>query len=88
MYRGCLADNDEHRALCDEENPYKKGSCIKCGEFGCNNEPKVKPPSLSCIKCDKSEECAFGQVETTPCQNEVLFGFKESCYTHYNAGKS
>lgn len=87
MYRGCLADNDKYRALCDEDSPDKKGTCIKCSESGCNNIPKVKSASLSCVQCNKSEECAFGHEETTPCESEIPFGSEEFCYTHFNAGK-
>lgn len=87
MYRGCLADGDDHRALCEEDDPDKKGVCIKCSESGCNNIPKVRPSSLSCVQCNKSEECAFGHVEATPCQTEVPFGSKEFCYILHNTGK-
>lgn len=87
MFRGCLADNDDHRTFCDEgNNPDKKGICIKCSGSGCNNIPKVRSASLSCVQCDKSEECGFGHEEATPCENEVPFGSVEFCYTQYNIG--
>ncbi|XP_055309662.1 uncharacterized protein LOC129573299 [Sitodiplosis mosellana] len=87
MYRGCLADSGEYRALCNEDRPDKNGTCVKCSETECNNVPKIKPASLSCVHCDKSENCAFGHEKATPCKSEVPFDSEESCYTHYNDGQ-
>lgn len=71
--------------LCEKEDPNQKGVCLKCGETGCNKMAKIGSPSLSCIHCDKSAECAFGQpnVEAIPCKADVPFGTEESCYVHY-----
>lgn len=89
VYRGCLADNDVHRALCNENNSDNK-NCIKCSGSGCNIHyiAKSQPPSISCVKCDTSEDCAFGQNKknATICKNKVPFGVEESCYVHYSLG--
>lgn len=73
---------------CKEGNPDKKGICITCTEPGCNGEPRVKPPTLSCVQCDKSIECAFGQnnTQTVQCKNDIPFGSEENCYTYFDAG--
>ncbi|XP_031624689.1 prestalk protein-like isoform X2 [Contarinia nasturtii] len=85
MYRGCLTDQSDHRLLCEDDSN-KKGACVKCTETGCNNVPKTRPPSLSCVRCGKSEECAFGQDKknAVPCSNIVPFGVDESCFIRYN----
>lgn len=85
MYRGCISDNTKQRMLCDEETPNKEGICKKCSESGCNDMPRSKSPSISCVHCDKSLECAYGQNETNliACKGDIKFGTEESCYTHY-----
>lgn len=90
IYRGCLTDPSEERLLCDQETPNKTKKCVKCGESGCNNLPKIRKASLSCVHCEKSEECAFGQQKkkASPCQNDVPFGYQETCYTHYGKLKN
>lgn len=88
MYRGCITDASDHRLLC-EGDFNKTGVCRKCSETACNNLPKIRSPSLSCVHCNKSEECAFGQdmKNEMPCKNSVLFGVDELCYIDYNLGK-
>lgn len=90
IYRGCLTDTSDHRLLCEKDDPNKKDLCLKCRASGCNNVAKVRPPSLSCIHCDKSAECAFGQdkKKATLCKSDVTFGAYESCYTHHSSGGS
>lgn len=67
-----------------------KAKCVQCDGNGCNDAPKRKMPTLSCIQCDRSAECAFGQkhIEPTPCQSDVLLGVAESCYVHVNSCES
>lgn len=90
IYRGCLTDTTDHRLLCEQYHPGHKGICVKCAGSGCNNMPRVRPPLLSCIQCQKSHECAFGQDKSnaTACKSQIQFGKKESCYTHFGFGES
>lgn len=90
IYRGCLTDPSEERLLCDQQVPNKTKKCVKCGESGCNDLPKIRKASLSCVHCDKSEECAFGQQKekAIPCQNDVPFSHQETCYTRYGKFKN
>lgn len=89
IYRGCLTDTSDHRLLCEKADPNKSDLCLKCTGTGCNNEAKIRPPSISCVQCDKSVECAFGQDKknATKCKTDVSFGDEESCYTHYSLSK-
>lgn len=84
-----MSDTSDHRFKCEGIGSKSKGICIKCDETGCNNMAKVNPPSLSCISCKKSVECAFGQdnKEATACEAGVPFGEQESCYIHYSLGE-
>lgn len=77
MYRGCMTDTTDSRLLC------QLGNCFVCDESGCNNQTLYSEPEISCIKCNASIECAFGQPEAEPenCLNPVLFGVEETCYT-------
>lgn len=96
IYRGCLSDASKYSLLCEQNHPNTsatsekgQGICLKCGESGCNDVPRTKPSSISCVHCTKSEECAFGQNEqrVIACKGDIQFGTEESCYTHYNYSK-
>lgn len=89
IYRGCLTDPSEERLLCDQQTPNKSSRCVKCGESGCNDMPKMREPLLSCVHCSESEECAFGQSREKAilCKSSIQFGNEESCFTHFNYGK-
>lgn len=84
-----MTDRGDGRLLCERIHPNDKSVCIKCGTTGCNNVARVKPPTLSCVNCDKSNECAFGQDKSTAtaCKNDVPFGSEETCYTYFSHGK-
>lgn len=87
MFRGCLSDPTEPRLECDIN---KHGNCVKCTGNGCNDQPKVKPSELSCMKCMDSKECAYGQRSSPAfnCLNNVIFGNKESCFVHTLPGNN
>lgn len=89
IHRGCLTDPDDSRLLCEQNNNNKKNLCIKCDKSGCNNVPRVRAPSISCVHCNKSVECGYGflRKDATPCVKQVQLGSIESCYVHYNIGK-
>lgn len=84
MYRGCLSDSSNERLMCDQSEEHKLGTCIRCSEAGCNNQPKLAAPKLSCLKCEDAKACAFAQDvhDAKPCEKNVRFGVKESCYTY------
>ena len=84
-----MSDSTETRLRCDPHDPNAKGVCIQCNESGCNSMPKIRKPTLSCVHCDHTKECAFGHVNesTHHCSNDVLFGSKESCYIRFNKSK-
>ena len=84
MFRGCLSDSTPIRLECDAEGDKKQGHCVKCTGSGCNDQPKVKPAKLSCVKCSDTEECAFGQNSSSAitCLTDVTFGDEESCFVH------
>lgn len=86
VYRGCLSDSSDHRLLCDQD---QKKNCITCEKSGCNDVPKMRPATLSCIQCSGSAECAFGFEEKSaaPCQGQVRLGSEESCYIYHGNGK-
>lgn len=75
-----MSDSTNARLLCDYS---KEGICIKCSDNDCNNQPKIGSSELSCLKCNDSKICAYGQNESyaVPCEKEVKFGEEESCYT-------
>lgn len=81
MFRGCLSDTSDARLLCERGNEF--GACHKCPESGCNDQSKLRKPTIGCIKCNNAESCAFGhdQVDALPCTEDVLFGEVESCFT-------
>lgn len=89
IYRGCLTDPSEERLLCDRQE--KDNICIKCAETECNDMPKLREPSLSCVHCHSkiSEECGFEQDKTSAirCKKSILFGRQESCYTLIKDGE-
>lgn len=64
------------------------GVCVKCRESGCNDVPRVRPSELSCIRCKKTEACAFGHPmkSAVACKTDVRLGCQESCFTRHNAG--
>lgn len=74
-----MSDPSDSRILCDE----RYATCEKCSENACNNQPKFKKPTLSCIHCEDSQKCAFGQTEenSIECKNDVIFSTEESCFT-------
>lgn len=80
IYRGCLTDNTEARLLCGKDDG---DHCVKCETTGCNDVPRIRSPSLSCITCNQTDECAFGhrKKSATDCVNDVKLGSYESCYT-------
>lgn len=91
MHRGCLTDPTDSRLLCELDDTI----CMKCKESGCNNQPKLRKPSLKCIHCTDDLECAYGQdkANSRACEKQVLFNIKESCYarslsngTHFDRG--
>lgn len=86
MHRGCLSDTSYARMLCDQGF----GVCKKCSFNGCNNEPKHRPSTLSCMHCNDSAECAFGLDESKHyrCHKMPLFGDVETCYTFNPDGGS
>lgn len=89
IFRGCLSDASDERLLCERVNEHKNGSCVKCNTTGCNNQPKIEKPTLSCMNCTGSQECAFGLISlnaSVPCKRPVLFGDKETCYTQSTDG--
>lgn len=91
MFRGCLSDASNQRLLCERVNEDGNGTCIKCNTSGCNNQPKLKQPTLSCMNCTDSEVCAFGldlksSNLTIACEKPVLFGDKETCFTQWISG--
>lgn len=83
VYRGCLSENSAMSSKCKHDN-----NCIKCVASGCNEMPKVRRSLLSCVQCNKSKECGFGQDEgeAIPCKNEVTIGSTETCFTNFNSG--
>lgn len=87
VYRGCLSDSSDHRLLCDQDQK-KNHSCITCEESGCNDTPKIRPSTLSCIQCRGSHECAFGfeKDSASRCKADVRLGLEESCYIYYRNG--
>lgn len=78
IFRGCLTDSTNSRLLCEQDGT----TCVKCSLSGCNNQPKFKDPSLSCVKCNDTTDCAYGQNLNAAevCQNSVPFAVSESCY--------
>lgn len=84
VYRGCLSDSSDHRLLCDQDQNENR-SCITCEKSGCNDTPKIRPPTSSCIQCSKSSECTFGfeKDSAASCKEDVRLGLEESCYTYY-----
>lgn len=84
IYRGCLSDSSDERLMCDLSQKYKLGFCDICSGSGCNNQPKEVKPKLSCLKCNDEKSCALAQnaSDAKPCQKNVLFGDKESCFTY------
>lgn len=87
VYRGCLSDSSDQRLLCDKEQK-QNHSCITCEKSGCNDTPKIRPSTLSCIKCEKSPDCAFGfeKDSAAKCKADVRLGLEESCYIYYRSG--
>lgn len=83
IFRGCLSDSSNARLMCDQSEKHKLGFCDTCSGSGCNNQPKMAKPKLSCLKCNDEKICAFSQYshDARPCQKNVLFGDKESCFT-------
>lgn len=79
MFRGCLTDPTESRLSCKEND----SDCKTCEENSCNNEPIVRPPQFSCMKCFDSDRCTYGQTENNliKCEMPVLFGREETCFT-------
>lgn len=88
MYRGCMSDGSEPQLKCGLATEHGKGKCVKCSKPGCNDQPKLAKPKLSCLKCSDDKECAFGQEssEAEPCKNDVKFGEEETCFTHAISG--
>lgn len=86
-----MSDSTNARMLCNVAVESKIGTCHKCSSDGCNNQPKFRKPTLSCMKCTgtDSEECAFGQnlSNAVACEKPVVFGDKETCFTHSFNGK-
>lgn len=84
IYRGCLSDSSDGRLMCDQSEKYNLGFCDMCSGSECNNQPKMTKPKLSCLKCNDEKACAFAQdtYDARPCHKNVLFGQKESCFTH------
>lgn len=89
MYRGCLSDSSNDRLMCDQSVKYKLGFCATCSGSGCNDQPKLAKPKLSCVKCDDEKSCTYVQYanDAVPCNKNVLFGVVESCFTHYSNSK-
>lgn len=78
MHRGCFSDQSLARSQCDKNDV----KCNKCLTDGCNNEPMFKAPTLSCMRCNDSAECAFGADNSKryKCSRGPLFGEVETCY--------
>lgn len=87
VYRGCLSDSSDHRLLCDQDQK-KNRSCITCEKSGCNDTPKIRNSTLSCIQCKASHECAFGFERDSAgrCKEGVRLGLEESCYVYFRNG--
>lgn len=81
--RGCSSDGKASRLKCEMVVSHKNGTCIKCNESGCNNQPKFSPAKLSCSECDDENECVFGQnsTKTAICKKQVALGDLETCFT-------
>lgn len=80
MYRGCLSDGTQSRVDCQ----FDSSKCVKCNTTGCNNQPSLQIPTLSCVFCKDDKECAFGQLnqKTRKCQYIYEFPMIESCFAH------
>lgn len=87
VYRGCLSDSSDHRLLCDQDQK-QNHSCITCEESGCNDTPKIRNSTLSCIQCKGSHECAFGfeKDSASRCKKDVRLGLEETCYIYFRNG--
>lgn len=67
-----------------------KELCVKCSYNGCNNQSKSRSPELSCLKCNDTKLCAFGQDVSlaTKCSRNVQIGEEESCFIYSFPGKT
>lgn len=89
MFRGCLSDATNERLLCERVNEYENGTCVKCNTTGCNNQSKFREPTLSCMNCTGSDDCAFGLESLNfpyVCEKQILFGDEETCFTQWISG--
>lgn len=78
-FRGCESDSTIQRKEC-ERNPKK---CVFCTGDGCNNQPAITKPTLSCILCAQESRCSWGYNKTDSkiCKGDVFFPDVETCFT-------
>lgn len=83
VVRGCLSDSTNESKICKDYEIFDHDVCIKCSVTGCNKHSTYRQPTLSCVKCSDSEECAFGEnlSKSSECIKNVSLNDKESCYT-------
>uniref|UniRef100_A0A1B0CYG3 DUF753 domain-containing protein n=1 Tax=Phlebotomus papatasi TaxID=29031 RepID=A0A1B0CYG3_PHLPP len=79
-YRGCRSDTSEGNTQCNAAGD----QCIKCTDSnGCNNQPAVRSPTLSCIKCAANDVAClwgFSSAAAQACVNDVWLGSEETCF--------
>lgn len=78
-----MTDSTKESTKCKENYINDHEVCIKCSENGCNKQSTYKQPTLSCVRCSDSVECAFGEnlSKSSACIRNVSLSDKESCYT-------
>lgn len=80
MYRGCQSDASQIQENCQAE----PGHCTVCTGNGCNVHDRSRRPTLDCVYCNRTNDCAYGQMPesmiTAACHNDVLFKRSETCY--------
>lgn len=85
MYRGCKSDSSDLQNEC-HLHPER---CKVCKGDGCNAHDRTKKPTMSCVFCNRTQDCAYGQMPmsmiTQSCRNKVLFAQTESCYIERTA---
>lgn len=61
--------------------------CKLCSEPDCNTHPREYPATLSCLKCNDSEDkCSWlhNEEDAIPCEGMVQFSDIEECYIKHN----
>lgn len=85
MYRGCKSD----RSVAQNECQLHPAWCKQCKGNGCNTHDRTTKPTLTCLYCNRTIECLYGQMPSSsivqPCHNHVLFNQHESCFIHRSA---